>query len=48
MFIIVSTASKILVSQLGRLQASEIYLSKEYVALSVLRTYNEGSLADGI
>lgn len=48
MFVIVSTASKISVCQSGSLQASEMYLSMEYVALSVLWTYNEDTLVDGI
>lgn len=48
MFVIVSTASKISGSQLVSLQACAIYLSKEYMALSVLWTSNEEILADGI
>lgn len=48
MIVIVCTASKISVNQLGSLQVYEIYLSKEYMALSVLWTSNEEILADGI
>lgn len=48
MFVVVSTASRISVSQLGSLKASEIYLSVEYMALSVLWTSNEEVLAHEI